>query len=275
MPSNLFQRYGGWAVVTGASSGIGAAYARALAAAGFALVLTARREDRLAALAEEVRAAHGTESLLVPLDLTQPGAAAELAEAIGDRDVGVLVNNAGFGHSGRYLDVDRAYYEQMVQLNCAVPVSLTHLLLPRMLARGRGALLFVASVAGYQPTPWFAVYGATKSFDLMLGEALWSELVGTGVDALAVSPGETATEFSSQAHFARPPAGMSAETVVRGSLRRLGRGPSYVPGFTNKLSAFLHRLLPRSCVAHATGFVLARELLRSTPKSIRARPLDD
>jgi len=270
MSSSLFDRYGGWAVITGASSGIGAAYARALAAEGFPLVLAARRRERMEALAAELP----TECHVVEIDLIAPGAAARLRDAIGDRDVGVLVNNAGYGYSGRFTDVNVEHYEGMVQLNCALPVSLTHLLLPGLLKRGRGAVLMIASVAGYQATPWFAVYGATKAFDLMLGEALWSELRGTGVDVLAVSPGETNTEFSSQAHFAREPAGMSAETVVHGSLRRLGRGPSYVPGFMNKLSAFAHRLLPRSWVASSTGAVLARELLRSTPAKIRARPFE-
>jgi len=272
MANDLLERYGGWAVVTGASSGIGECYSVALARGGFPVVLVARREERLRALAERLAADHGVETHVVPLDLTEPEAATRLVEAIGDRPVGVLVNNAGFGFSGRFPDVDRTRYEAMVQLNCSLPVSLTHLLLPGMLARGRGAVLVVASVAAYQATPFFAVYGATKAFDLMFGEALWCELRGTGVDALAVSPGETNTEFSSQAHFARDSAGMDAMTVVIGSLRRLGKGPSYVPGLMNKIAASLHRFLPRSWVARSTGFVLARELLRTTPDELRRRP---
>jgi uncharacterized protein len=272
MAADLHARYGGWAVVTGASSGIGECYAIALAKRGFPLVLTARREDRLTALASRLADEHGVETHVVPLDLGQPGACGRLVEGIGDRDVGLLVNNAGFGFSGRFLDIDREHYEAMVQLNCAVPVSLTHLLLPGLLERGRGAMIILASVAGYQPTPFFAVYGATKAFDLMLGEALWSELQGTGVDVLAVSPGETNTEFSSQAHFAREGGGMDAMKVVEASLGRLGRAPSYVPGIANKFSAFLHRLLPRGWVAHATGFVLAKELQRTTPRELRKRP---
>ena len=121
---------------------------------------------------------------------------------------------------------------------------------------------------------FFAVYGATKAFDLMLGEALWSELRGTGIDVLSVSPGETKTEFSSQAHFARGPGGMEPMPIVEGSLRRLGRGPSYVPGLANKFAAFLHRVLPRGWVAHATGAVLAKELLRTTPAKLRKKTAD-
>lgn len=272
MSADLRARYGGWAVVTGASSGLGEGYADALARRGFPVVLTARRGDRLEALAARLAAEHGVETHTVVLDMLDPDAPDRLFAEVGDREVGVLVNNAGFGFSGRFLDVDRDHYARMIRLNCQVPVRLTHLFLPAMIARRKGALIFLASLAGHQPTPFFAVYGATKAFDLMLGEALWSELKGTGVDSLAVCPGETRTEFASHAHFAREGGGMEVGPVVEGSLRRLGRGPCHVPGFTNAVSAFLHRLLPRSWTADATGAVLARELLRSTPAEIRARP---
>lgn len=267
---SLHDRYGGWALVTGASAGLGAEYARQLAREGFSLILVARREERLRKLADELATAHATESLVVAQDLAEPRADAAIATKVGSRDVGVLVNNAGFGFSGRFQDVPAARYAAMVQVNCAAVTALAHRYLPPMIERGRGAMLVLASVAGYQATPFFAVYGATKAYDLMLAEALWYELRGTGVDVLGVSPGETETEFSAQAHFRRESKGADPAAVVRGSLRRLGRGPSYVPGFANRLAAFAHRVLPRSWTTAVTGRVLAAELLRSTPTKVRS-----
>lgn len=273
MGGGLLARYGGWALVTGASSGLGECYAEALAAEGYPVVLVARRTDRLAALAERLRGSFGVETLVVAEDLADPAAPARVAAAVGGREVGLLVNNAGFGYSGRFVDGDPAEDARMVALNCGAVVALAHLFLPPMLRRGRGAMVVVASVAGHQPTPWFAVYGATKAFDLMFAEALWEETRGSGVDVLAVSPGSTRTEFSVRAHFDRPPEGDDPRDVVTTSLARLGRGPGVVTGFPNKVAAFLHRIVPRSFAAKATGRVLARDLLRTTPEELRKRPL--
>ena len=266
-------RYGGWALVTGASSGLGECFAEAFAAEGHPVVLVARRADRLAALAERLRKSYGVETLVVAADLADPDAPRHVASAVGDREVGVLVNNAGFGFSGRFVDGEPSDDAKMVALNCGAVVALTHLFLPPMLRRKRGAVIFVASVAGHQPTPFFAVYGATKAFDLMLAEALWEETRGSGVDVLAVSPGSTKTEFSVHAHFDRPPEGQDPRDVVAEALGRLGRGPGVVTGFGNKVKAFLHRVVPRSFAASATGRVLAKDLLRTTPDELRRRPL--
>ncbi len=273
MGLDLKNRYGGWAVITGASSGIGESFARLLAAEGLPLVLVARREDRLVALAERCQREHGVECQVVAEDLVPDGAVQRVVAATQEREIGILVNNAGFGFSGRFLDNDADTYERMIKLNCVVPTLLTHALLPAMLARGRGALITLASIAGYQPTPFFAVYGATKAFDLMLGEALWDELRGTGIDSIALSPGETKTEFSAQAHFAVDPAGADADAVALSALKRLG-SPSVVPGLMNKLSAFAHRALPRGMVASITGQVLARRLQQASPAELRKRPYD-
>jgi short-subunit dehydrogenase len=272
---SLSDRYGGWALVTGASSGLGEHFAEALAEQGFPLVLTARREDRLHALAERLSQAHGVETLVVPLDLTLADAAERLLAAVGEREVGVLVNNAGFGFSGRFSDQPAERDVRMVAVNCAAPVALTHAFLPGMLRRKRGAIVVVASVAGFQPTPFFAVYGATKAFDLALAEALADELRGSGVDVLALCPGETETEFAEHAHFGRGPGGMKPRPVVDAALRGLGRKHVVVPGALNKISAFLHRLLPRRWVAAATGKVLAKELLRTTATELRHKPYGD
>jgi hypothetical protein len=272
MARDLRERYGGWALVTGASSGIGEAFAEALAARGFPVALVARRRDRLDALAARLAAAHRVETLVVVEDLCEHGACERVAQAVGGREVGFLVNNAGFGFSGRFAEADADTDERMVALNCAAVVRMTHLCLPPMLARGRGAVVVVASTAGYQPTPWFAVYGATKAFDLSFAEALWCELRGTGVDVLALSPGSTVTEFHENAHAKQSPGGQDPRDVVATALAALGRKPSVVPALVNKLTAFAHRLFPRRFVANVTGSVLARHLLRTSSSQLRRRP---
>ncbi len=247
--------YGGWAVVTGASAGIGDAFARALAAEGVNVVLTARREERLRTLATDLETRHNVQTRVVPLDLAADGAPERLAEATADLDVGFVLNNAGFGVAGRF---ERSPYDrvlEMVRLNCLTVTAISHLYLPRLQRRGRGALVIVASVAGYQPLPLAAVYGATKAFDLMLGEALWAENRGRGVDVLAVSPGPTDTEFQSVAgekpHAAVPPA-----DVVDATVGALGKQPSVIVGNVNALRTFSLRLAPRALIARVAEFVM-------------------
>lgn len=269
MSLGLHARYGGWAVVTGASSGLGTHFAEQLAAEGFALVLTARRKDRLDELAARLGNEHGVKTLVVPLDLSVPGATAQLVEAIGEREIGMVIANAGFGFSGRFEDVDLATYERMIQLNCTAPTALCHAFVPALRARGRGGIVIVSSIAGHQPTPFFAVYGATKAFDLMLAEALWDELHGTGVDVVGLCPGGTRTEFANQAHMREESAGAEPGPVVAAALRRLGRGPSVLPGFAMKIAGSMHRFLPRSWVAASTGGTLARSLLGKSKADAR------
>ncbi len=263
-------RQGGWGLVTGASSGLGVCFAESLARRGFPVVLTARRADRLEELATRLRTAHGVEVLVVPLDLTDDGAHEALVEAIGEREIGLLVVNAGFGYSGRFEDHDVESDVRMVRLNCESPVRLVHAFLPSMLTRDRGGIVIVSSVAGFQPTPWFALYGATKAFDLMLAESLWVELRGSAVDVIGLCPGETRTEFAEMAHMGRKSGGMEPGPVVDAALDGLGGGPSVVTGALNKMTAGLQRFLPRSWTARATGAVLAKELLASSSAALRA-----
>lgn len=247
--------YGGWAVVTGASAGIGDAFARALAEEHVDVVLTARREDRLRALASELETRHGVQTRVVPLDLAADGGPARLAEATADLDVGFVLNNAGFGVAGRFEHAPHERVLEMVRLNCVAVTAVAHLFLPRLLARGRGALVIVASVAGYQPLPLAAAYGATKAFDLMLGEALWAENRTRGVDVLAVSPGPTDTEFQAVAgetpHAAVPPA-----DVVDATVGALGTQPSVIVGNFNAVRAFTLRFAPRALIARVSEMVM-------------------
>ncbi len=256
--------YGGWAVVTGASAGIGEAFARALAAEGVPLVLTSRREERLRALANDLEARHEIQTRVVPLDLALDGAPLRLAEATADLDVGFVLNNAGFGVAGRFELGDYARVLEMVRLNCVAVTGVAHLFLPRLVARGRGALVIVASTAGFQPVPLLAAYSATKSYDLLLGEALWAENRGRAIDVLAVCPGPTDTEFQTVAGE-KPHAGVPATDVVNATVGALGKQPSVIVGNMNALRAFSLRFAPRAWIAR-----LAEMMMReNVPESVR------
>lgn len=256
----LRERYGEWGLVTGASAGIGAAFARALAREGVSCALVARREERLRGLAEELEKTHGVATRVVTADLAREEDCRRVLEAVADLEVGTLVNNAGFGHAGRFDALEPERLAEMVRLHCAAPVLLTAELLPKMRARGRGAVVMVGSVAGCQPLPLHAVYSATKAFDNLLGEALWGELQDTGVDVLSLLPGATESEFTAVAGEERGEAGQPAEEVVETALRSLGHKPSAIAGVGNWLRANAAvRLLPRSLLALVARAVIARQ----------------
>lgn len=235
-------------LVTGASSGLGAEFARACARRGDALVLVARRRDRLDALAAEL----GGTAHVVVADLSALGAPEGLLGEVAARGLTVetLINNAGFGLAGPFADQPLDRQREMIDLNMRALVGLTHLVLPAMRANGRGAILNVASTGAFQAGPGFAVYFATKAFVLSFSEALHQELKGSGVRVSALCPGPTRTEFGAVAgvtadRFDRFAA--DAPSVVRAGLAGLDRNEAIViPGFSNKLSAQSNRLLPRA-----------------------------
>jgi len=243
---------GRWAVVTGASSGLGSDFARELAARGANVVLVARRKERLEAVAAEVALEHGVETRVVPLSLSAPGAAEVLAERLADEGIAVdvLVNNAGFGLYGPEKDHPWEREQEMLQLDVVALVHLTRTFLGGMLERGRGWILQVASVGAYQPSPNYTVYAAAKAFVLSYGEALAFELRGTPVKMSVLSPGVTRTEFlevsgQTPGLFHRATM-MESRRVVRQGVDALLRGkPSHVPGLMNKASLFSLRFLPR------------------------------
>jgi short-subunit dehydrogenase len=257
--ASLKERYGEWALVTGASAGLGAEFARALARNGVSSVLVARREDRLAELAAELEKSYGVETRVVPADLTDLGEVDRLVDAVSDVEISILVNNAGFGYQGRFDKLDPARMNAMVQLNCAAPVALTAWLLPPMIERRRGAVIVTGSAAGRQGLPLHAVYSATKAFDLLLGEALSVECRDLGVDVLVLEPGSTETEFQQVAGEVPHP-GESAYDVVQTALDALGRQPSVISGWLNWLRANLaNRLLPRSLVSYVARDMMAKQ----------------
>jgi short-subunit dehydrogenase len=241
------------ALVTGASTGIGRAFATELAARGTDLVLVARSADKLEALAAELHRAHGVRAEAIALDLSRPGAVADLAGRVAERGrtVDILVNNAGFGTHGPVADADPARLHEQVQLNVAAVLDLTTTWLPDMIARGSGAILNVASTVSFQPVPRMAVYGATKAFVLSFSEALWAEARAAGVRVSAVAPGPTETPFfevaGEDAAFGRR---RTPEQVVATALRALERGaPSAVDGVLNALLARVAtRITPRRAV---------------------------
>ncbi|MBV9882511.1 MAG: SDR family oxidoreductase [Sphingomonadaceae bacterium] len=245
-------------LITGASAGLGAEFARQCAARGEALVLVARRRDRLEALAAELG---GAPHILVA-DLAREGAAASLLaemEAEG-LSVGTLINNAGFGLAGKFADRPVARLSEMIDLNVRTLVELCHLVLPAMRARGEGAILNVASTAAFQPGPNMAVYYASKAFVLSFTEALHHELKGTGIRVSALCPGPTATEFGEVA-LASTSSSLrlvtaDAPSVVRAGLRGLDRNKAVViPGWTNKTTANLSRFLPRAAMRRIVGAI--------------------
>lgn len=248
-----FQYRGRWALVTGASMGIGEAFARALAERGMNVVLCARSGDRLQALAQDLRAAHRVQTHVVDADLAQPGAPAEAwTRAAGGRDIHLLVNNAGFGLHGRFDALPADRQREMVALNCTAVLELAHLALEGMRARGTGGIVNVASVVAFQPVPWLATYAATKAFVLSLSESLTEENRGSGVRVLCVSPGPTPSGFQATAGTRlreNQPGLLQPRAVVDGALAALNAGRAHVaPGVANRLSTVFGRLLPLSTV---------------------------
>jgi hypothetical protein len=249
----------GVALVTGASSGIGAALARRLARDGMPLVLTARRLDRLETLARELEARHHVPVTVVSNDLGRPDGPAALVEELDRRGIEVewLVNNAGFGTAGSFhgLPVERELEE--IRVNVRAPVALTGRLLPAMVRRGRGVVMNVASVAAFGPMPYSAIYAATKAFVLSFSEALMVELADTGVRVVCVCPGFTRTEFQEKANvdtgMVPAMAWMSAETVADQAVRAAAKSGVLVNGVMNSAFTTVMRLAPRGLIARLSA----------------------
>ncbi len=248
---------GKWALVTGASAGIGVALAEELASGGTNLVLTARRKDRLDALAQRLSTSCKVQTEVFPADLADPAAPEKIFAFTKEKGIAIdlLINNAGFGKYGEFPSIDKQRLLDMVQVNCAAVVHLTHLYLPEMVARRRGDILILASTASFQAVPYISTYAATKAFDLLFAEGLAEEMKPYGIRVCALCPGSTKSEFhavSGQEKFQRRVE--TARKVAQTGLKALAAGKSYViSGLGNYLGAHGERLVPRRFVTRTAA----------------------
>lgn len=256
------RKYGPWALVTGASSGIGAEFARHLAAAGLNLLLVARRSKQLATLKAELEAAHCVTVEPVIADLSAPDGVDQVLAAIGERQLGLLVSNAGFGLKGRFASHSRTEVEAMFNVNARAPLLLLHELMPRFAQRAAAGVILTGSQEGETPYPWSTAYAATKAFVHSLGQGLYGENPRAPIDVLVLSPGATDTEALTRQGFAAKdmPGLMSPAAVARQALEALGKKPLHVPGAMNRFFVLLLRLLPRRWAIAMTGKGMATAL---------------
>ncbi len=245
------------ALVTGASSGIGLAFAHELAARGMDVALVARSEGRLRELADSLTRAHGVRAAVIVADLSRVGAAQEVVEVLRSRrlTIDLLINNAGFGYYGPVTEQPVSGVHDMMAVNMAALVELSHALVAPMLERG-GGIINVVSLAAFQPLPYMALYAATKAFVLSFSEALGIEVRGRGVRVLALCPGETATAFFDTAQGSAAGTMRRPAQVVASGLRAFERGQGYaIDGWRNYLLAQLPRFVPRPLVVRAAARV--------------------
>ena len=242
-------------LITGASAGLGSEYAKLFAADGHDVVLVARRRDRLDAIAKELREARGRQAHVIAADLSSPDAAGQVVDEV--RRLGLqihfLVNNAGFGTSGPFAEIDLHRSLEMIQVNIVSLLTLTRAFLQEMIARKSGRILNVGSTAGFQPGPFMAAYYASKAFVNSFTEALWYELRGTGVTATVSCPGATATEFAAVAgnersRLFRMGAASPQEVAKEGYRAMMAGRPMVVHGMKNKLAVQALRVSPRAAV---------------------------
>jgi len=252
--ASFSDRYGSWALIAGASEGLGAAFAQALAGRGLNLVLVARRRALLEALAADCRSRHGVEVLALEADLATPEALPRIVAGTASLELGLLLYNAAYAPLGDFAGLDPAGLRRVVDVNVHGPLDLARALLPPMLARGRGGLLLMTSLAGNQGSPRLAAYAASKAFNRVLAESLWAELRGQGIAVLAVCAGAIRTPGLATAATDSPPGSLDPDEVAERALAALGHGPVFVPGFVNKLAAFfMGRLLPRRAAIAIMG----------------------
>ena len=261
------EKYGDWALITGASSGIGDEFARRFAKEKINLILVARRKERLEKLSAELSKAFSIETVVAPVDLLQDNFLTALKEKVGNREVGILINNAGFGSNGEFINADADYETKMVKVNCVAPTILTHHFVSQMVERKKGAVIFLGSIVAFQPTPFMATYSATKVFNAYLGESLWYELRKHNIDVLSLNPGGTETEFHRIANSATGPVPRTAEQVVATALSALGKKPSVVDGFYNKALSVSSKFSTRKLTVIISGWITSALYSKKAAKS--------
>lgn len=256
------RKYGPWAVVSGASSGLGRAFARGLAERGIHTVLLARREQRLLDLARELETTYGIEARPVSVDLGRSDFLDTIVTRLDGVEAGLLVNNAGFTNSGNFLDNPLERELSLLHVNCRASMVLAHHFGKSMRERGRGGIIMISSIAAFAGIPYWAQYSASKSYDLLLAESLAQELRDYAVDVLALCPGAIRTEFETYSGFLASLLAVEPEPVVDHALKRLGNTDVTVVGWANRLSVLGTRVLPRSVVSKLFGFIIRSMLKR-------------
>lgn len=248
-------KYGPWALITGASAGIGEEFARQLAALGFNLVMVARRAENMETLGAGLAAEHGIEYRALGMDLAAEGFYRDLEKAVEGLDIGLLVNNAGMNCEGKFYRGGLERNLKMIRLNVEASFILAHELGKRFIERGRGGIIFLGSTSSFQAMPYFTHYAATKAYVLSLAESMHYEFRKQGVDVIALCPGPTESEMSPGLEGS--PIMMKAAPVVRDGLEALGKKTFTVPGLGNKLGSMAPRLLGRRLSMEVVGRILA------------------
>lgn len=258
----LKQRFGEWAVITGASSGMGREFSRQIAASGMNVVLVARRRERLEKLATELSAEYGVEAMIVNQDLAAENATESIMQKTRGIDIGLFISNAGDGAMGGFLKHDARDFEQALKLNVLTPVKLIHHFLDKMYSEKRkGGLLFVSSAVAVSGAPYMGDYSATKAYQLNLGLALHHELLGKGINVTVLTPGPTKTEVYARDDIdfnKLPIPPMRVERVVRAALSGIAKNkPVVMPGAMNNLMDFLTRhLMSRNMASRMFGLLM-------------------
>ena len=263
MNSEFINRYGPWAIITGATSGIGKAFAHAVAQRGVHPLLLARREDELKRVAAEVKAATGVDCDYIVLDLASPEFIAVLERYCAGRDIGLVVSNAGYNPAGEFLAHEEKELLRILDVNSRAALLLAHTFLPLMKQRKSGGFLLIGSIEGFIGSPFSAVYSASKAFIQSLGEALWGEFKQHKVDVLVVSPGATDTPLLASRNVSNIPGVMSPDAVAQFGLDRLNRGPGGVPGMINKMQIVLLRILPRKWAVSLVGAAMKKVIAKA------------
>lgn len=276
MMKTFNEKYGPWALVTGASSGIGTKFAEQLAAKGLNIVLVARRKDRLEALAEDLKAQNSIKTHVIVADLTSESGIEIVKEETQNLDIGLLINNAGVEDSGHFLDTPIKKAIATLELNGKTPLVLTHHFARQMTARKRGGILFMSSLVAFQGTPYIANYAASKAYSLILAESLAAELQKYHVDVLSVNPGFTNTALSPDFNFdGLPIKPIQPAHVVTEALKAMGTKRVVVPGTMNKFLYFTGKYLqPRRLNTFAFGKVFS-SVLRNKLKGSLIKPNEE
>jgi hypothetical protein len=265
--NKFFRKYGEWALITGASKGIGLEFSRQIAAQGLNVVLVARSENSLKQLASSIESDYPVKTRIVAADLTEVDGIARLLEATADLDIGLLVNNAGREDSGPFLRIPIDDAIKTIDLNIKVPLQLTQHFAAKMQVRGKGGILIMSSIVAFQGVPNIANYAASKAYDLVFAEGIAAELEASNIDVLSVNPGFTKSELSPDINFdGLPVKPMSADAVVKTALKDLGQSRVSVPGRMNKFLYYSGKYLQSRRVNTAAFGHVFRKVLRNKLK---------